>query len=97
MVTVTNVIANSAKIASNKPYLVDKIIAELLKTQSLHTTPHLTEECKLVIAQHAIETFNTLICYTQNKQPLIDYTKNHQNSIRISLKKEANSFLNKWQ
>ncbi len=59
LVTVANVVVNSAKIVSNKPYLVDRITTEPLKVQNLQTNPHLTEECKLVIAEHAIITFNT--------------------------------------
>jgi hypothetical protein len=97
MVTVANVVANSAIIVSNKPYLADKITSELLKVQDLKMTPHLTEECKLVIAEQAIETFNTLIRYTQNKAALIVFVEKHQNSKRVSLKKEAQNFLKKWQ
>jgi hypothetical protein len=95
MVTVANVVANSAIIASNKPYLSDKIAAELLKVENLQTTPHLTEECKLVIAEKAIQTFNTLIRHTQNKKALIDFAKKHLSSSRASLKREAQNFLNK--
>ncbi len=97
MVTVANVVGNSAKIASAKPYLADRIAAELLKVQDLKVTPHLTEECKLVIAEHTVKTFNTLIKYTQNKKVLLDFAKKHQNSHRISLKKEAQIFLREWQ
>ena len=97
MVTVANVVANSAIIVSNKPYLADRITSELLKVQDLKMTPHLTEECKLVIAEQAIETFNTLIRYTQNKAALIVFAEKHQNSKRDSLKKEAQNFLKKWQ
>jgi len=97
MVTVANVVANSATIVLNKPYLADRITSKLLKVQNLQTTPHLTEECKLVIAEQAIETFNTLIRYTENKSALIDFAEKHQNSERINLKKEAQNFLKKWQ
>ncbi|HLN89033.1 MAG TPA: hypothetical protein VK253_03105 [Candidatus Binatia bacterium] len=97
MVTVANVVGNSAKIASAKPYLADRIIAELLKVQDLKVTPHLTEECKLVIAEQTVKSFNTLINYTQNKKALLDFAKKHQNSPRFSLKKEAQIFTRKWQ
>ena len=40
MVTVSNLVVNSAKIATNKPYLADKMASELLKVQHLKTTPH---------------------------------------------------------
>jgi hypothetical protein len=95
MVTVANVVGNSAKIVSNKPYLVDRVTRELLTVQDLKVTPHLTEECKLVIAEQVIQTFNALIDYTQNKKALLAFTKKHQNSPRASLRKEAQSFLKK--
>ncbi|MGE5188367.1 MAG: hypothetical protein ACM3JE_05005 [Betaproteobacteria bacterium] len=97
MVTVANTVGNSAVIAKNKPYLADRIIFELLKVQSLRTTPHLTEECKLVIAQQAIESFNTLITLTKNKQALLDFAELHKNSGRDALRKEAQLFLKRWQ
>jgi hypothetical protein len=97
MVTVANVVANSSKIAANKPYLGNRIATELLKVRNLQTTPHLTEECKLVIAEQTIQTFNTLINYTQNKKALIEFAQMYQDSPRISLRKEAQKFLKKWQ
>ena len=97
MVTVANTVGNSGEIAKNKPYLADRIIAELLKVQNLRTTPHLTEECKLVIAQQAIKTFNTLINFTKNKKALLDFAEQHKNSSRDALRKEAKMFLKKWQ
>jgi hypothetical protein len=91
------VVANSAKIASNKPYLADCIATELLKVQNLKTTRHLTEECKLVIAEKTIQTFNTLIMHTQNKMALIEFARKHQNGSRASLKKETKNFLEKCE
>jgi hypothetical protein len=95
MVTVANVVGNSAKIASAKPYLAQKIAAELLKVQDLKVTPHLTEECKLVIAEQAIKTFNTIFDYIEDKKSVIAFAEKHQNSPRTSLRKEAQSFLKK--
>lgn len=97
MATVANTVGNSAKIVTNKPYLADRITVELLKVQNLKTTPHLTEECERVIAEKAIETFETLIKYTKNKQDLIDFARLHQDSSRASLKKKAQVFLKKYQ
>jgi hypothetical protein len=97
MVTVANTVGNSGEIAKNKPYLADRITAELLKVQSLKITPHLTEECKLVIAQKAIESFNTLINFTKNKKALLDFAEKHKVSSRDALRKEAQMFLEKWQ
>jgi hypothetical protein len=58
MVTVASVVGNSGKIALAKPYLIDRIANELLKVESLPLTPHLTEECKRVIAEKVIESFD---------------------------------------
>jgi hypothetical protein len=97
MVTVANVVANSAIIIPNKPYLADRIANELLKVQNLMLTPHLTEECTKVIAEKAIGTFNVLMKYTQNKQALIAFAQKHKDSSRASLRREAQNFLKRWQ
>ena len=58
MVTVANVVGNSGKIALAKPKLIPRITAELLKVENVSISPHLTEECKRVIAEKAVGTFN---------------------------------------
>jgi len=95
MVTVANVVAHSAKIALAKPYLAQKITTELLKVQDLKVTPHLTQECKLVIAEQAIKTFDRLFDKIEDREPIIAFAQKHLNSSRISLKKEALNFLKK--
>jgi hypothetical protein len=55
MVTVANTVVNSAKIASNKPYLADRIAMELLKVENLKTTPHIFRFNVLI----AVETFES--------------------------------------
>jgi hypothetical protein len=97
MVTVANVVGNSAKIAVAKPYLADRIAVALLKVQELQVTPHLTEECKLVIAEHAIQTFGTIFNLTSNKSSLLAFAQKYENSSRSSLRKQAQNFLKKWQ
>lgn len=95
MVTVANVVGNSAKIANAKPYLAQKITAELLKVEDLKLTPHLTEECTRVIAEHAIRTFDAYFDHIQDKEQVLAFARKHQNSSRAPLKKEAQSFLKK--
>jgi hypothetical protein len=97
MVTVANIVGNSARIAVAKPYLADRIAAEVLKIQELQVTPHLTEECKLVIAEHAIQTFDTIFNLANNKSALLAFAQKYENSSRISLRKQAQNFLKKWQ
>jgi hypothetical protein len=95
MVTVANIVGNSAKIALAKPCLTQKITAELLKVEEISLTPHLTEECKLVIAEQAIKTFDTFFDHIDAKEQVIAFAQKHLNSSRTSLKKDAQSFLKK--
>jgi hypothetical protein len=96
MVTVANTVANSATIAKSKPYLVPKITDELLKVQNLSITPHLTEECKQVIAQQVVKTFDTFFDIVEQKQRVFSFIKAHKDSSRKALKAEAEKFLSKW-
>jgi len=96
MVTVANVVANSTIIGSNKLCLADRIAAKLLKVQNLKTTPHLTEECKLVIAEKAIQTFDALNKNADDKRQLLVFARKYTNCSRDSLKMEAQNFLKKW-
>jgi hypothetical protein len=96
MVTVANVVGNSGKIANAKPYLVLEITEELLKVQDLSTTPHLTEECKRVIAQHTIKTLDTFFDRIDQKELVLSFVKMYADSPRTKLKIAAETFLKKW-
>jgi hypothetical protein len=96
MVTVANVVGNSGKIALAKPYLIPKITEELLKVKDLSTTPHLTEECRRVIAQHAIKTFDLFFDRIDQKERVISFVKVHLDSPRKNLRTAAEKFLKKW-
>jgi predicted house-cleaning noncanonical NTP pyrophosphatase (MazG superfamily) len=96
MVTVANVVGNSGKIALAKPYLAQKIANELLKVENIPTTPHLTEECKRVIAEKAIESFDLFFDRIDTKQKVFSFAKRQLDSPRRTLKKEAENFLRKW-
>jgi len=96
MVTVANAVGNSAKIALAKPHLVQKITTELLKVDNISLTPHLTEECKRVIKEHAIKSLDVFFDKIEAKERVISFVKRQLDSPRASLKKEAQSFLEKW-
>jgi len=96
MVTVANIVGNSGKIARAKPYLADKIATELLKVENISTTPHITEECKRVIAQHAIKSLNMFFDQVENKDKVISFVKRQLNNTRKGVRTEAEKFLNKW-
>ncbi len=97
MVTVANVVVNSAKIALAKPYLAQRITEQLLKVQDLKVTPHLTEECKLVIEEHAIKAFDSFFDRIEATEQVVAFSQKHLNSSRASLREEAQIFLKKWQ
>ena len=96
MVTVANVVGNSSKIASAKPYLTDKITDELLKVDDISLTPHLTEECKKVLAEKAIESFDLFFDKVTQKKRVISFVEKHTSSSRATLRTTAKNFLKKW-
>ncbi len=96
MVTVANVVGNSGKIGSAKPYLVPEITKELLKIEHLSTAPHMTEECKRVIAEQAINTFYEFFDKIDQKEQVLSFVQLHVDSPRKKLKTEAEKFLLKW-
>ena len=95
MVTVVSVVGNSGKIALAKPYLVLRITSELLRTGKLRVTQHLTEECKRVIAEKAIETFDVYfdMVGSEERAKVLSFVKKNKDSHRESLRKEAEAFL----
>jgi len=96
MVTVANVVGQSAKIALAKPHLTQKITKELLKVENISTTPHLTEECKRVIAEQAIKSFALFFNKIEQKEKVIAFVAKHINSPRKTLRKAAEDFLTKF-
>ena len=96
MVTVANVVGNSGKIALSKPYLTSKITKELLKLEYIKTTPHLTDECKKVIAEKAIQSLDMFFPQIKNKDEVISFVKKYTASSRKTLKIKSEKFLNKW-
>ena len=96
MVTVANVVGNSGKIALAKPYLVPEITNELLKVEHLSITPHLTDECKRVIIQQAINIFYEFFDRIAQKEQVLSFVQLHVDSPRKKLKTSAEKFLQKW-
>lgn len=96
MVTVANVVGNSWKIAVAKPYLTTKITDKLLTMEHRLTTPHLSEECKRVIYEHAISSFDVFFPQIEQKEKVLMFVKQQLTSSRGSLKRSAEKFLKKW-
>lgn len=97
LVTVANVVGNSGKIALAKPHLVPKITEKLLTVENLHVTPHLTGECKRVIAQAAIKSFDMFFDKVEPKEKVLAFVERQLDSSRRSLRVQAESFLKKWR
>jgi hypothetical protein len=96
MVTVSNVVGNSGTIALAKPYLIPKVTDELLRVKDVSLTPHLTEECKRVIAQQAIKTFDQFFDKVDEKDKVLSFVSEHADSPRVKLRTAAEKFLEKW-
>lgn len=99
MVTVANTVGNSGKIALAKPYLIPRITSELLKVEHVSVTPHLTEECKRVIAEAAVKTFDLFFdkLDEKEKKKVLAFVERQLNSSRRTLSEKAKVFLEKWR
>jgi hypothetical protein len=97
MVTVANVVGNSGKIALAKPYFIPRITDKLLTVEHVAVTPHLTEECKRVIAEHAIGAFDLFFDKVTQKEKVFAFVERQLNSSRRTLRIQAESFLKKWR
>jgi len=96
MVTVANVVGNSGIIAKTQPHLVPRITGELLKVGQLKTGRHLTAECRLVIAEKTVESFNMFFDKVENKQAVIALVQQWCTSRRKSLAEKAQRFVQRW-
>jgi hypothetical protein len=99
MVTVANVVGNSGKIALAKPQLIHKITIELLKVENISVAPHLTEECKRVIAEKAIGTYDLFFDKIEEKEKkkVFSFVERQLGSSRRTLRTKATDFLEKWR
>jgi hypothetical protein len=96
MVTVANIVGSASIIALAKPYLTNRITNELLKVDKIKITPHLTEECKRVIVEKTIISFDEFFNHIEEKEKVLSFVKKYKNSSRKTLKNEAENFLEKW-
>ena len=98
MVTVANVVGNSARIVQAKPYLASRVTEMLLDVDKISITPHLTEECTRVIIEKTVEAFGEFfdLLSATDKAKVLVFVKKHADSSRVSLRKEVQSFLERW-
>jgi uncharacterized protein with von Willebrand factor type A (vWA) domain len=96
MVTVANIVGHSSTIAQAKPRLIPRITKKLLEVENIETTPHLTPECKNVIAEKAIRSFDAFFDKVENKSEVVSFVKRQLHKSRKTLQATAEKFLNKW-
>jgi hypothetical protein len=98
MVTVANLATYSSKIGLAKPYLANAIAHELLKVENITLTPNLTEECKRVIAEQTINSFDLMFSLfdEKTKAEVLSFVSNQLESPRDSLKRRAKTFALRW-
>jgi hypothetical protein len=98
MVTVANLASYSSKIGLAKPYLANAIAHELLNVENITLTPNLTEECKRVIAEQAINSFDLMFSLfdEKTKTAVLSFVNNQLESPRDSLKRRAKTFALRW-
>jgi hypothetical protein len=96
MVTVANLVGNAGTIATKRPNLTQKITDELLKVEKISITLHLTEECKNVVTEKTIKSFDLFFNQIENKDEVISFVKRQINNTRKSVRIESEKFLKKW-
>jgi hypothetical protein len=95
MVTVANLATYSSKIGLAKPYLANAIAHELLKVENITLTPNLTEECKRVIAEQTINSFDLMFSLfdEKTKAEVLSFVNRQLESPRDSLRRRARTFV----
>lgn len=95
MITVANSIGNLGKIALAKPYLTKQIVNEILRVEKVKLTSHLTEECRRVIIEQAIRSFDMIYNNIDEKKNVLSFVERQVNSSRKSLRSRAADFIKK--
>ncbi len=93
LVTATTIIDHTPTIVAAKPTLADRITTHLLAAEQLPTNPHLTQECKHIIAAKTLITFDTIYPQIKNHDQILKYAARYTKSTRPTTKKLAESFL----
>jgi hypothetical protein len=95
LVTAANVVGNSAKIAKAKPHLADRIAERLLGVEELEVGPQMTEECRRVVAEQAVEAFDSFydLLSPGEREKATAFVKRQRTSSRASLARAAREFL----
>jgi len=97
MITASNIVKNSWKIAMAKPSLVEKISIELLKAEktAYENKGEPSPECNSIVYGNAIDSFSKFYGKIKNKKPVLDFIKRQVNNTRSAVSKRAEKFIQK--
>ena len=95
MITASNIIKNSWKIALAKPESSKKIVQEILKSEKARyeNKGQISPECSNVVCGHAIDSFDKLYNEIKDKKPVADFIKRQLNNNRKPVAKKAKQFM----
>jgi len=93
MITASNIIGSSAKIALAKPELTERITREILKVEN---AVYQTDECRNVAIGHAIKSFQQFFNQIESKEPVIWFINKQLDNCRSGTKKAAEKFMEKY-
>lgn len=98
MITASNIIKASPKIAFAKPELTEKITIEVLKIKNgkYINRGEISPECKNIVCGQAIDSFAMFYDKIKNKKAVTDFVKDQLNNSRPAVRKKAEKFLKKF-
>ncbi len=94
MITAANTIEGAAKIALAKPALADAVVRAILKVQG---AKYQTDECRNIVAGHAIEALDGLFAGTTRRKEVLEFVRREADNPRNATRKKAAEFLRKHQ
>lgn len=97
MITASNIIGNSWKIALAKPELTEDITCEILKAEKTkyEHKGELSPECNNVVYGHAIDSFGKYYDRIKEQKPVIEFVRRQLNNTRKPVVIKAEKFLKK--
>lgn len=90
MITAANVIGNAPRIARAKPYLADRIAAEVLKVGRAR---YKTAECRNVAIGHALLALGSFFDLLRQRAPVLRFARRQVKNSRPATRKKAEQLL----
>jgi hypothetical protein len=90
MITASNVIGASARIAQAQPHLANRIATEVLKVAQ---ASYQTSECRNIAIGQAILAFGEFLGLIENRQPVLAFVRSQIKNTRPATRKKAEQFL----